>query len=98
MRVLGAMTLGMDVRDLSVQGGAGHCCAGFAEGTFELATNPMNNIKSRSCKLGLWTAHLLPVHLGEPGSISTTSCCQLRGSPACKQQENLAVSLQGVSM
>lgn len=70
--ILGAVTLGTDVRDVSVQGGAGHCCAGFAEGTSELATSPMNSIKSRAWKMGLWTAHLLPFHLGEPGSISTT--------------------------
>lgn len=59
----------MDVRDVS---GAGHCCAGLAEGTLELAINPMNSTKSRSWKLGLWTIHLLPVHLGEPGRNSTT--------------------------
>lgn len=90
----------------SVQGGAGHYCAGFAVGTSASATNHANSTNSTSQMLGLWasgcaaTGGCLPTACPPGRARQPQYClgwCRQRWSPACKQQEDLVASLQGVS-
>lgn len=89
----------------SVQGKAGHCYVGFAVGTSAPATNRANSTKSGSQMLGSWAAGCAVARDCGPAACPAGRAqqprhrlgwCQQRWSPACKQQEDLAASLQDV--
>lgn len=102
----GSSDLGDRHKEDSVQGGAGHCCAGFAVGTSAPATSHVNSTNSKSQTLGSWAAGCAAA-----GGCPPTACppgrarqpqhrlgwCQQRWSPSREQQERLVASLQGVS-